>query len=150
MFIARAVCGLTHVTVAALCCSCSLLCISNSDWATENEAGRSVSVNGNEEPSWRDLSPIQFSCNCNCSLITHNKTAVHSTWGLLRVCAACPTPRLNQSYELRPSWEQHPRYVPHRVSNGYNSCYVAIRVTQKFRRDQIRVYSDTSASEWHC
>jgi len=51
MFIARAMRGLTHVTVAALCCSCSLLCISNSDWATENEAGRSVSVNGNEEPS---------------------------------------------------------------------------------------------------
>jgi hypothetical protein len=51
VFIARAVCGLTHVTVAALFCSSSLLCISNSDWATENEAGRSVSVNGNEEPT---------------------------------------------------------------------------------------------------
>ena len=52
MFIARAVCGVTHVTIAALfCISSSLLCISNSDWATENEAGRSVSVNGNEEPA---------------------------------------------------------------------------------------------------
>jgi len=51
MFIARAICGLTHVTVAALCSSCSLLCISNSDWATENEAGRSASANGNEEPT---------------------------------------------------------------------------------------------------
>jgi len=49
VFIARAMCGLTHVTVAALCYSCSLLCISSSDSATENEAGRSVSVNGNEE-----------------------------------------------------------------------------------------------------
>ena len=46
---AQAMCGLTHVTVAALRCSCSLLCVSNSDWATENEAGWSVSVNGNEE-----------------------------------------------------------------------------------------------------
>jgi len=36
------------------------------------------------------------------------------------VCAACPTPRLNQSYELRPTWEQHLRYVPHRVRNRYN------------------------------
>ena len=36
------------------------------------------------------------------------------------MCAACPTPRLNQSYELRPPWEQHLRYVPHRVHNGYN------------------------------
>jgi len=103
VFIARAMCGLTYVTVAALCFSCSLLCISNSDWATENEAGRSVGVNGNEGPHWRDLSPVQFNCNCNYSLITHNKTPVHSTWGLLRVCAACPTPRLNLSSELRPS-----------------------------------------------
>jgi hypothetical protein len=62
-----------------------------------------VSVNGNEEPRWRDLSPIQFSSNCNYSLITHNKTPVHTTWGLLRVCAACPTVRLNLSSELRPS-----------------------------------------------
>jgi len=46
---------------------------------------------------------------------------VHSTWGLLSVCAACPTPRLNLSSKLRPSWEQHPRYVPHGVRNGYNS-----------------------------
>jgi len=49
MFIARAMCGLKHVTVTSLCCSCSLLCISKSNWATENEAGRSVSVNGNEK-----------------------------------------------------------------------------------------------------
>jgi len=39
------------------------------------------------------------------------------------VCAACPTPRLNQSYELRPPWEQHLRYVPHRVRNGYNTMF---------------------------
>ena len=104
MFTALAVCAVTHVTVAALCSSCSLLCISNSDWATENESGRSVSINGNEEPRWRDLSPVQFSCDCNYSLITHNKTPVHSTWGLLRVCAAFPTVRLNLSSELRPSW----------------------------------------------
>ena len=44
-------CAVTHVTVAALFCSSSLLCISNSDWATENEVGRSASVNSNEEPA---------------------------------------------------------------------------------------------------
>jgi len=33
---------------------------------------------------------------------------------------AYPTPRLNLSSELRPFWEQHPRYVPHRVREGYN------------------------------
>ena len=75
MFIARAMCRLTHVTVAALCCSCSLLCISNSGWATDKEAGR-----------WRELSLIQFSCDCNYSLVKHNKTPVYSMWGLLRVC----------------------------------------------------------------
>ena len=36
MFIARAVCGATHVTAAALFCSSSLLCISNSDWMKLN------------------------------------------------------------------------------------------------------------------
>jgi len=121
-------CWLRRVTVGDLCSSCSLLCISNSDWATENEAGRSVSVSGNEEPRWRELSPIQFNCNCNYCLITTNKTPVHSTWGLLRVCAACPTPRLNLSSELRPSWEQHPRYVPHRVHAGYNTSQTAVAV----------------------
>jgi hypothetical protein len=49
VFIARAVCGVTHVTIGALFCSSSLLCISNSNRATENVAGLSVSVNGNEE-----------------------------------------------------------------------------------------------------
>jgi len=54
--------------------------------------------------------------------ILTNKTPIYYTWGLLRVCAACPNPRLNQSYELRPPWEQHLRYVPHRVRNGYKKC----------------------------
>ena len=79
-----------------------------------------MSVNGNEEPAG-EMSPIQFSCNYNYSLLTHNKTPVLSTWGLLSVCAACPTPCLNLSSELRPSWEQYPRYIPHRVRNGYNN-----------------------------
>jgi hypothetical protein len=45
-------------------------------------------------------SPLQFSCNCNYSLIMHIKTPVHSTWGLLTVCAACRSPCLNLSSEL--------------------------------------------------
>jgi len=124
MFIARVMCGLTSVTIIALCYDWSLLCISKSDWATENEAGWSVNVNGNEETWWRDLSPIQFSCDCNYSLITHNKNPVHSTRGLLRVCAACWTPRLNLSSELRPSWKKYPRYVPHRVRTGYSTATI--------------------------
>jgi hypothetical protein len=63
----------------------------------------------------------------------HNKTPVNPTWGLLRVCAACPTPRHNQSYELRPPWEQHLRYVPHRVRNGYNWKKQGVEVHYKTR-----------------
>ena len=66
----------------------------DSDWATENEAGR-----------WWELSLIQFSCDCNYSLITHNKTPVHSTWGLLRVC-------------LRPAQLPVLTWVPSSVSPG--------------------------------
>ena len=69
------------------------------------------------------MSRIHFSGKCNYCILLHNKTPIHSTWGLLRVCATCPTPRLNQSYELRSPWEQHLRYVPHRVRNGYNTIY---------------------------
>ena len=64
---------------------------------------------------------MHFSCKCNYSIFLHNKTPIYSAWGLLRVCAARPTPRLNQSYELRPPWEQHLRYVLHLVRNGYNN-----------------------------
>jgi len=53
------------------------------------------------------------------------------------VCAACPTPRLNQSYELRPPWEQRLRYVPHWVRNGYNSLYT------KYTFTHVYVHSNT-------
>ena len=39
------------------------------------------------------------------------------------MCAACRTPHRDQSYELCPPWEQHLRYVPHRVRNGYNTAF---------------------------
>jgi len=83
------------------------------------QARQSVSANGNEGSTGENCH-IHFSCKCSYSTFLHNKTPIYSTWGLLRVCATCPTPRLNQSYELRPLWEQHLRYVPHRVRNGYN------------------------------
>ena len=51
MYRASSVCGATHVTIAALFCSSSLLRSSNCDAAAEYEAGQSVSANGNEEPA---------------------------------------------------------------------------------------------------
>jgi len=51
------------------------------------------------------LDSIQFICisiiHCLC---LKKKTPVHLTCGLLRVCAACRTLRLNLKFELRPSW----------------------------------------------
>ena len=38
---------------------------------------------------------------------------VHWMWGLLRVCAACPTARLNLRFELRPSQNNmHVTFTP--------------------------------------
>ena len=97
-----------------------------------------MSVNGNEEPTGEI-------CHQYSSVVTaiipslHNKTPVHSTWRLLRVRAACPTPRLNQSYELRPSWEHHLRYVPHRVRNGYNSFVLSFAV-QKCKVNNVQEF----------
>jgi len=80
-----------------------------------------VSANSNEESTGENchwyISVVNAITLYSCTI----KLPIYSAWGLLRVCAACPTPRLNQSYELRPPWEQHLRYVLHRVHNGYNT-----------------------------
>ena len=85
MLIARTMCGLTHVTVGASCTSCSLLCT----WTVTEQQRTKLDdqwvLTVNEETHWRDLSLIQFSCNCSYSPITHNKTPVHWIWGLLSV-----------------------------------------------------------------
>ena len=156
MFIARAVCGLTHVTVASLCCSCSLLCISNSDWATENEAGRSVSVNGDVEPRWRDLSPIQCSCNCNYSLITHNKTPVHLTCGYWEWVRPVRLPVLTwvpSSIPLGTIFKIRSPPGPRRIQQRYNwhrmsSTLVSVR--QYFRLSVLRIshYCRTLTDVW--
>jgi hypothetical protein len=58
------------------------------------------------------------------------------------VCAACPTPHLDQSYELSPSWEQRLRYVPHRVRNGYKTSTVTrLRRIQDFNGYKTSTYT---------
>ena len=98
MFIARAMCGLTSVIIIALCSGRSLLCVLK-QWLSNREWSWTLArIVANTVQLWLQL----FS--------NYNKTPVHSTWGLLRVCvcvcvcATCPTPRLNLSSELRPSW----------------------------------------------
>ena len=51
-------------------------------------------------PLWA-VWPVQ-SLNA-CTRVEFTFTS-HFKWGLLRACAACPTPRLNLRFELHPSW----------------------------------------------
>ena len=62
----------------------------------------SVSVNeGIQDP----VSLTQCSSPLTVLFTLHAQwTPVHLTWGLLRVYAACPPPRLNLKFELCPSW----------------------------------------------
>jgi len=107
-----------------------------------------VSANGNEESTGEN-------CHCYISVvntITPYSCTIKLQYILLRdycvcvcVCAACPTHRLNQSYELRPPWVQHLRYVPHRVRDGYNNkftptlllhtCPITTEATRSFQPD---------------
>ena len=70
MFIARAMCVLTYVTVVALCSSCSLQKYLGSVTAALNAGGRSVSV-VMKSPKIRRIE-IQFTCisniHCLCTV----------------------------------------------------------------------------------
>ena len=48
-------------------------------------------------------------------------TPVHLTWGLSRMCVACPTPSLNLKFELRPSWNSIHDTFSHRDRAWYNT-----------------------------
>jgi len=104
MFIARAVCGVMSTRVVALCSSWSLNKYLERWQAALNEARWSLSFNGKEEThnpeNWTQYTSLVTALFTVFSQLT----PVHLTWGLQRVCAACPTPRLNLSFELRPSW----------------------------------------------
>ena len=106
-----------HVTKAALFCCVARTCLS-----CRVLSWKSVSANSNEESTDENCHLYILVLNAVTPYPYTNKTPIYSTWGLLSVCAACPTPRLNQSYELLPPREQHLRYVPHRVRNGCNTC----------------------------
>jgi hypothetical protein len=85
--------------VAALCSSCSLQNISNSYGL--NEAGDQCD---NEETYNHESRTPYISLVTALFTVFAQQGPEHLTWGLLRVCAACPTPRLNLNFELRPSW----------------------------------------------
>jgi hypothetical protein len=97
-------CGLTYVTVAALCCSCSLQKYLERWPAALNEAGRSVSVVMKWPAINESRTPYTSLVNALFTVYAQ-QTPVYLTSGLLRVCATCPTPRLNLRFEHRPSWK---------------------------------------------
>jgi hypothetical protein len=99
MFIARAMCGLTYTTAAALCSSFSLQKYLER-WPTAlYEAGRSVLMlmMGSKIPRI-ELNTVRVSI-IHCLCLINSSTL---TWGLLRMCAACPTPRLNWRWSSIP------------------------------------------------
>ena len=64
-----------------------------------------MSANGNEESTGEICHSYISVVNAITLYSWTIKLPIYSAWGLLRVCAAWPTPRLDQSYELRPPWE---------------------------------------------
>ena len=129
MFIARAMCGLTHVTVAALCSSCSLqkyLGTVTGSFVWSWTISVNVNVGTQDPENWtqyRSFVSALFTVNAQ-------QTPVHLTWGLLQVFAACPTPRLNLKFELRP-YLNNTHDVPHRDRAGYSTIHV-LRLTQLY------------------
>ena len=119
MFIARAMCGITSAKVAALCSIGSLQKYLERWAAALSEERRSVSM-VMTRPTITTVELHTFHLYQHYSLFTRNK--LQYTWleGLLRACAACPTPLLNLRFELRPTWNKHPRYLPYRDRAGCN------------------------------
>jgi len=119
-------CGLTHVTVAILCSSCSLQqYLVRSRQAALNEAGLSLCVNVNEGTQDGDNWTEYISIVSAYSLFMHNK--LQYTWR--RDYCKCVQPaQLPVSTDVQaPSLlEQHPLYVPHRTAQNTPSLYMQL------------------------
>jgi hypothetical protein len=123
MFIAGATCGVMSARVAALCSSWSLLLISKGDgqlWTNLDDRWVLIVM---KRPKITTVELYTFHLQQHYSLFTHYKlqyarqgdycesaqsaqliASLCSLPNLLRVCAACPSPRLNLRFELLPSW----------------------------------------------
>ena len=121
MFMARSMCGLTYVTVAALCSSCSLQKYLERWPAALNEAGLSVLmlIKGSKIPRV-ELSTLHF--YRHYSLFMHNKPQYNWRGDYCQCVRPAQLPVLTQVSLL----EQHPRYVPHRERSGYDSTITVV------------------------
>jgi hypothetical protein len=63
-------------------------------------------------------------------------------WGLLRVCAACPSPCLNWSSNSVPPGTT--RYVPHQDHTGYDTCALCLL----FANQQLKTWGGGGAVSW--
>jgi len=99
MFITRAMCGDKSCLVIQMqSAEVSRTVTSSFEWSWTISVTVNEGIQGPE--SW-----TQYSSIVTVLFTIHAQQApVHLTWGLLRVCAECPTPRLNLKFELRPSW----------------------------------------------
>ena len=64
-------------------------------------------------------------------------------WGLLRVCVACPTPRLNLRFELRPSWNDiHDTFSPgsHRIQHGLLIKFFSVLILVLYLPEDCHVF----------
>jgi hypothetical protein len=119
VFIARAMCGIE--------CMCRRLVLQLqsaeiSRTVTSSFVWRwTISVNVNEgiqDPeNW-----TQYSSFVSALFTVYAQwTPVHLTWGLLRVCAACPIPRLNWSSSSVPPGKTSTIRSPPGTAQGYNT-----------------------------
>jgi len=121
MFIAQAMCGLMHITVAALWFSGSVQKYLERWPAALYEAGRSVLVLMKGSKILRtELSTVHW--YQHYSLFTPNKLQYTSRRDYCECVRPAQLPILTE-VQAPSLLEQHPQYVPHRDCARYNSCH---------------------------
>jgi hypothetical protein len=102
------------VALSAYCASNVWVDVCYSNYLVTQLESAEVSLNGDQQLwSWTisvtegiqdPESWTHYSSLVTALFTIYTQTPVHLTRGLLRMCAACPTPRLNLKFELRFSW----------------------------------------------
>jgi hypothetical protein len=103
MFIARAMCGLTVRNSSCLVIRLQSAAVSQTVTGSFQWSW-TISVNVNEETHNHGSRTPYISLVTPLFTVHTKQKPEHLTWGLLRVCPACPTARLNLKFELRSSW----------------------------------------------
>jgi hypothetical protein len=155
MFIAWTMCGVMSARVAALCFSCSLHGISNGDqklYTKLQDQWALMAMNRPTAEIWTHYSSLVTAL----FPVYAQGTPINLTWGLLRARAACPTPRLNLRFKLRPSWNNiHDTFptgsaqytICQKISGGTEVHYTRTRVIMRLvdaKLIHIKIYCERS------